>query len=246
MNGRTEPELPGTAVSDTAAAPDFQDELAAVSWYQRRVADGEPLPVTEPEAVASSLHLALDRLGPGSVPQLPLLEMSQYVAVHSLNVALLAIGFAEYLGMPHANVREIALAGLLHDLGMAIVPIDLLGKPGQLEPAERELIKQHPAIGASLIVQSDPALALAAVVAYEHHLRPDGGGYPELRYPRIPHYVSRLVQLCDVYHALSSPRPFRQAWPRDVILSFISSRAGLEFDPELARAFADLVQRDPP
>jgi response regulator RpfG family c-di-GMP phosphodiesterase len=126
---------------------------------------------------------------------------------------------------------------------MVAIPVDLLSKPDQLEPAERELIKQHTLTGATLIVQSEASLQLAAVVAYEHHLRLDGSGYPRLRYPRKAHYATRLVQVCDVYHALSSPRPFRQAWPQDIIFSFINSRAGAEFDPELARALADMLKR---
>ena len=221
----------------------FREELGTVTWYHGVVAEGGALPVAEAEAVAYSLHLTLDRLAGEQLPQLALPGMPDYVAVHALNVALLAIALAEYLGLPPGDVRDVGLAGLLHDIGMVTVPVELLSKPDQLDPEERELIKQHPVAGATLIMQSEASLQLAAVVAYEHHLRLDGGGYPQLRYPRKAHYASRLVQLCDVYHALHSPRPFRQAWPPEIILSFISSRAGSEFDPELARALAELLKR---
>jgi HD-GYP domain-containing protein (c-di-GMP phosphodiesterase class II) len=231
------------AIGTAVASLPLREELGTVSWYQREVAGGEALPATEAQAVAYSLHLSLDRLGQQPVPLLPLPDMSEYVAVHAINVALLSMALAQYLDLPYADVRDIGIAGLLHDLGMALVPVDLLSKPDQLSTEERDLIKQHPVTGATLIVQSEPSLGLAAVVAYEHHLRPDGSGYPQLRYPRKAHYATRLVQLCDVYHALSSPRPFRQPWPQEIILSFINSRAGVEFDPELARAFADMLKR---
>jgi HD-GYP domain-containing protein (c-di-GMP phosphodiesterase class II) len=222
----------------------FREELSTIARYHEAVAAGEPLPVLEAEAVAYALHLALSR-DRDHVPQVPLPGMADYVAVHALNVALLSMAFAEYLGLPANDVLDLGMAGLLHDIGMVTVPVELLGKPAQLEPEERELIKQHPVAGATVIVQAEASLQLAAVVAYEHHLRPDGSGYPQLRYPRSAHYASRLVQLADVYDALSSPRPFRQPWPHDIILSFVGSRAGDEFDPELARGFAELLQRTP-
>jgi len=231
----------GTPEGATPTAS-FVEELAAVAWYQKQVRQGEPLPVTEAEAVAYSLHLTLDRLGHELLPQVPVTGMGEYTAVHGVNVALLAMALAEYVALPQGDVRDIGLAALLHDIGMVTVPVELLSKADQLEPAERELIKQHPVTGASVIVGSEATLQLPAVVAYEHHLRMDGSGYPQLRYPRKAHYVSRLVQLCDVYHALHSPRPFRQAWPQDIIMSFISSRAGVEFDPELTRAFGEMLK----
>jgi putative nucleotidyltransferase with HDIG domain len=169
--------------------------------------------------------------------------MAEYVAVHAINVALLAMAFAEYIGMDHGAIRELGLAGLLHDIGMARVPVELLAKAEQLDEAERDLVKQHPLIGARIIVEADAALELAAVVAYEHHLRADGAGYPVLLYPRKPHLASSMVQLCDVYHALSSPRPFRQPWPNDLAFSFINERAGFDFEPDLATRFIAMIKK---
>jgi len=242
MPAKTNSLEPAAAPGGPAPDLHFPEELATISWLQNAVRRGDPLPVTEAEAVAYSLHVALTRLGDGGMPQLPVHAMTEYVPAHAINVALLAMALADYVGLPHSDVRRIGVAGLLHDLGMVTVPVELLSKPDQLDADERELIKQHPVTGATLIVEAEASLQLAAVVAYEHHIRVDGSGYPQLRYPRKAHYVSRLVQLCDVYHALSSPRPFRQPWPHDIILSFISSRAGAEFDPELARSLAEMLK----
>jgi HD-GYP domain-containing protein (c-di-GMP phosphodiesterase class II) len=104
-------------------------------------------------------------------------------------------------------------------------------------------VKQHPLVGAKIIVESDASLELAAVVAYEHHLRADGSGYPELQYQRKPHFASQLIQLCDVYHALSSPRPFRQAFPADLAFSFLNERSGFEFDPTLSARLISLIKK---
>lgn len=241
----TPPERPFAQDQLDTREPDprFMQELKTVFWLQYQVRLGNPLPVVEAEAVAHSLHVALAAEGPDVIPQLPLRRMAEYVAVHAVNVSLLAMALAEQVGLAESDVREFGLAGLLHDIGMARVPVELLAKADQLEPAERDIIKQHPVEGARLIVQADASLELAAVVAYEHHIRMDGSGYPALTFPRPSHYAARLVQLCDVYHALHSPRPFRQAWPQDIIFSFINERAGFEFDPELAHALTAMLQQ---
>jgi HD-GYP domain-containing protein (c-di-GMP phosphodiesterase class II) len=229
---------------DTAAdLPQFAEELKAVFWLMYQVRQGNKLPVMEAEAVAHSLYVSMRLDGETTLPQIPLHRMAEYVAVHAINVSLLAMALAEFDGLDPDAVREIGLAGLLHDVGMARVPVELLAKADQLADDERELVKQHPLTGARIIVEADAALELAAVVAYEHHLRADGAGYPVLRYPRKPHYASQLVQLCDVYHALRSPRPFRQPWPVDLAFSFINERAGFDFDPALATKMVAMVKQ---
>jgi len=236
------PDAADTLLDSEPTDPRFREELDAVFWLQQEVRDGRRLPVTEADAVSHSLYVALQQDGAARIPQLPLHDMTEYVAVHAINVSLLAMALGEHVGLDAGEVRDLGMAALLHDIGMAQLPTDLLGKAEQLEDEERELIKQHPLRGARIIVEADAALDLAAVVAYEHHLRPDGSGYPVLTYPRTSHYASRLVQLCDIYHALRSPRPFRSAWPADIVASFISERAGFEFDPELATQLTKMLR----
>lgn len=233
---------PATTQLDTAPVPDlFREELDTVLWIEQQVRDGRPLPVLEADAVVHSLFVSLQQAGPQSLPQLPLHDMTRYVAVHAVNVSILAMALAEHDGLDPGAARDAGMAGLLHDIGMARVPVDILAKAEQLTESERERVKEHPVEGARIIVEADAALDLAAVAAFEHHLRPDGTGYPKLRFPRAGHYMSRLVQLCDIYHALRSPRPFRKAWPEDIVLSFVNERAGFEFDPELAARLTRLV-----
>jgi HD-GYP domain-containing protein (c-di-GMP phosphodiesterase class II) len=225
------------------AEPDlrYREEVAAITWLLDEVREGHPLPVVEAEAVAHSLFVSMRTEGQTELRLRPLHDMREYGSVHALNVSMLSMGLAEQLGFDQSAVREIGLAGLLADVGMVRVPVDLIAKSEQLDAAERESIKSHPSEGARIIVESDSALALPAMVAYEHHLRMDGSGYPALSFPRTPHQISRLVQICDTYHALRSPRPFRQAWPNDVIFSFLQQRAGMDFDPDMATRLIALV-----
>lgn len=96
--------------------------------------------------------------------------------------------------------------------------------------------------GARLILQAEEQLDMAAVVAYEHHVRIDGGGYPTLKYERACHQASNLVHVCDVFDALRTRRPYRDAWPTGRALSLISEGAGTEFDADIARAFVQMMR----
>lgn len=240
----------GASSPDTAeshVAPGLAPELMAMRWLQNEVREGRPLPVIEVSTVAATLHVTMRAEGRLGLPLLAVADMDDYLAVHALNVAMLAMALSEYVDFDTDATRKIGVAALLHDIGMTRLPPELIAKPGQISAVERERIKEHPVEGARIIIGSDPSLELAATVAYEHHLKVDGSGYPRLTYPRPGHYVSRLVQLCDIYHALRSPRPFRQPWPRDIIYSFLNERAGFEFHPALAAALTRMTQQlDPP
>jgi putative two-component system response regulator len=81
------------------------------------------------------------------------------------------------------------------------------------------------------------------VVAYEHHIMLNGGGYPTFRFRRDCHHASKLVHVCDVYDALRTNRPYREAWPQEKTLSYLKDRAGTEFDPELVTAFVRMMRQ---
>jgi putative nucleotidyltransferase with HDIG domain len=177
------------------------------------------------------------------LPLLRLKEFDQYTTTHALNVAVLTMALAESIGMGAPAVRSLGLAGLLHDLGKIKIPQEILNKPGKLTSLERAVVESHPADGARMILEGDEPLDLAATVAYEHHLCMDGRGYPTLHYPRQAHHASRLVHVCDVYDALRTRRPYRDAWTSAEALEYITKRAGSEFDPEAVSAFVSMMQR---
>jgi putative two-component system response regulator len=112
-----------------------------------------------------------------------------------------------------------------------------------LTPEEREVMQTHPAEGARIILASEEELELAAVVAYEHHILLNGGGYPPMHFRRTCHRASKLVHVCDVYDALRTKRPYRDAWPLDRVLSYLEEESGKEFDPELVRSFTTMMRK---
>jgi putative two-component system response regulator len=139
-------------------------------------------------------------------------------------------------------VRAFGVAGLLHDLGKVRVPSEILNKPGPLTASERKVMQTHPVEGARIILDSDKPLDLAAVVAYEHHIMLNGQGYPCLHHKRGCHHASHIVHVCDVYDALRTKRPYRDAWEPDRILAYIGDRSGTEFEPGVAQAFIGMMR----
>jgi putative nucleotidyltransferase with HDIG domain len=233
--------------ADTAIGLEDFSPLACdtetMQWILDEVRDERPLPLIEAEAVVASLFM--EQRGPGGIRVRlgAARDPRSYHAVHALNVCMLAMSMGDELQFDLPSIRRIGLAALLHDIGMMRVPADVIGKQGQITPDERERVKDHPIEGARILLAAGRSMDLPAVVAYEHHLKMDGSGYPRVTYPRSPHYISRLVQVCDVYEALSSARPYRPAWPVEIILSYLNERAGFEFHPALTGALAALIQR---
>ena len=134
------------------------------------------------------------------------------------------------------------VAGLLHDIGKIRIPIEVLTKPGKFTEEERRLMDRHPVDGARIILQGDQDLDLAATVAYEHHIMLNGDGYPALHYRRECIMASRLVHVCDVYDALITKRPYRDAWPHTQAIAYLDERAGVEFDPKIVATFVRMMQ----
>ena len=213
------------------------EEAETFRWLQSEVQSSGSVPLLEAEAVVRSLSVAMHGDSRIVLPLLKLKEFDRYTTTHSLNVAVLSMGLAESLGCRPKEVRAIGVAGLLHDIGKIRIPLEVLTKPGKLNDEERAIMNQHPLDGARVIMQTDEDVGMAATVAYEHHIMLNGGGYPALHYNRECTMASRLVHVCDVYDALSTMRPYREAWPSEKVLSYLEERTGTEFDPELVGAF---------
>jgi len=226
---------------DPTAVPDLDAEVEAIRWIHGEVEAVGRLPLLEAEAVVRSLTIAMHSQSRIRLPLLQLKTFDQYTTTHSTNVAVLAMASAEYLGLGSREIRAFGVAGLLHDLGKVRIPRDILVKPGKLTDEERAVMQSHPVDGARIILEQDMQLDLAAFVAYEHHIMLNGGGYPTLRYPRDSHYASKVVHVCDVYDALCTHRPYREAWASERALGYLAERVGTEFDPELVEAFTRMI-----
>ena len=221
----------------------LDEEAASIQWMHKDVQERGKLPLAEAEAVVRSLSMAMHGDQDMILPLLQLREFDEYTTTHSLNVSVLTMALAESLGLAQQDVRTFGVAGLLHDLGKVQVPQDILNKPGKLTDEERTIMQQHPVAGAKLIIESWKRLDLAAAVAHEHHIMINGHGYPTCHYRRDCHKASKLVHVCDVYDALRTRRPYRDAWEAERVLTYIEERAGTEFEPEAAIAFVRMMRK---
>ena len=230
-------------ISTEAIPFSLREEAEAVVWVHEVLQDGGELPLMEAEAVVRSLTVAMHGDRQMMLPLLQLRQFDEYTTTHSLNVSVLSMGLAEWLGLGGRDVRAIGVAGLLHDLGKVTIAKEILNKPGDFTEQEREIMNSHSAEGARMILTSDQQLDLAAAVAYEHHIMIDGGGYPSLRYPRDCHFASKLVHVCDVYDALRTNRPYRAPWSAKKVLVYIEEKSGTEFDGAMAHAFTAMMDQ---
>lgn len=157
---------------------------------------------------------------------------------HIIRVAWYARIIARELGLSEADQEIMFRAAPMHDVGKIGVPDYILLKPGALDEAEFEIMKQHTVIGYRILGgSSSELLRVAADVALTHHERWDGSGYPERRRgDQIP-IGGRIVAVADSYDALTSRRPYKAGWPAELAWQFLAANAGTRFDPACVAAF---------
>jgi len=168
-----------------------------------------------------------------------------YTRSHSQRVSALGRQLAEAVGLSAREADVIAQAGLLHDIGKIGVPESVLGKPGRLDPDEWELMRRHPVLGAQIVAPFD-FFAAGSIIVRHHHERWDGSGYPDgLRGAAIP-LGARIVAVADVYDALTSTRPYREALPHHVAIEHIVGEAGRTLDDDIVAALLRVTRDNEP
>nr|MBC8509283.1 HD-GYP domain-containing protein [Chloroflexota bacterium] len=159
---------------------------------------------------------------------------------HSQRVTEMTMQLAQAMGMSKKELAHVRRGALLHDIGKMGVPDSILHKPGPLTDKEWEIMRQHP-VYAYNFLSSIGYLRPALDIPYYHHEKWDGTGYPfGLDGEKIPS-PARIFAVVDVWDALSSERPYRDAWPKEEIITHIQEQAGKHFDPRVVEAFLDLL-----
>ncbi|MHB8881251.1 MAG: HD-GYP domain-containing protein [Thermodesulfovibrionales bacterium] len=168
----------------------------------------------------------------------PVKSHNEYTYVHATNVSVLTIFQAEALGFKGENLRDIGLAGLLHDVGKMFVSNTVLDKQGKLDEEEWNEMRMHPVYGALYLSKLPDTQPLAAIVAFEHHMKYNGTGYPDTkRSGRNQHIVSQMVAIADFFDALRTERPYRKPLPVPAIISMMQEGSGKDFNPMLVENF---------
>jgi len=210
--------LPAEARDPSAALRLADDRLAANKRTRRESAD-------------RTIHTLLEALA----------EREPHLQVHLDGVEALSVAIGRTLGLEERELRLLARAAQLHDLGKLAIPDGILSKPGPLDLQEWEFVRQHPLVG-ERILRGSPALQEVATIVRSTHEHWDGSGYPDgLAGEQIP-LAARIVGACDAFAAMASRRPYRTALAPEAALTELERRAGTHFDPAVVQILAALVR----
>ena len=155
---------------------------------------------------------------------------------------MLSLFQAESLGIKDQLLQDVGLAALLHDVGKLFISKEILDKKGRLDEREFAEITLHPSYGAAYLAKVDGITRLAPIVAFEHHRKYDGTGYPKFNMnEKRQHICSQIVTISDFFDAVRSYRPYKKSWKTEDILVFMKKNASKDFNPSLVDNFAKML-----
>ncbi|MCK4777937.1 MAG: HD domain-containing protein, partial [Actinomycetia bacterium] len=166
---------------------------------------------------------------------------SKYLTYHSINVMILSICLGFHVGLNKSSLNLLGLSALFHDIGKTKIPQEIQFKNEKLTSQEWETMKNHPLFGAEQILNLRSLNKVAMIVALEHHRGFDLSGYPSLSTKEKTHFFSRLVETVDTFEAITSRRPFRQAFTPPVALQIMVEKKGGKLDPYLIKSFVEMM-----
>jgi len=229
-------------VADIATYRKLYDDAVSVAetlWDSAKL-DGMP----DPDAGSQIVNSLADEVSQNRTALLALTTLKNYDSytfTHMVNVSILTMGQARGLGIEGSLLREFGLSALLHDIGKVKTPSEILNKPEKLTDQEFAVLRRHTVDGAEILRRTPEIPALAPIVAFEHHLRADGTGYPFGVKRDILNLGTMLCGIADVYDAMRSQRVYQEAFPTDRILAVLQRNDGKQFDQNLVRRFSQLV-----
>ncbi len=216
-----------------------QGKEAVVSMFQE-VRMGKAVDHEAAAALVDEISSSVLR-NPGALISLARLRSADdYTYMHSVAVCALMVSLARQLSLDDQTIRAAGMAGLLHDLGKALMPMEVLNKPGKLTDEEFRIIKSHPVEGHRLLVEGGGAGAISLVVCLYHHEKIDGSGYPKgLKDAEISLYA-KMGAVCDVYDAITSNRPYKSGWDPAESIRKMTEWSG-HFDTRVFQAFVKSI-----
>jgi putative nucleotidyltransferase with HDIG domain len=213
-----------------------QAKQAVVSMFEE-ARMGNTVDVGGAELLVEEISDSVSR-NPGALISLARLKtVDDYTYMHSVAVCAMMVALAKQLGLDEAQTRSAGLAGLLHDLGKALMPMAVLNKPGKLTDAEFTIIKSHPVEGHKMLLGGVNVDPMVLDVCLHHHEKTDGSGYPSgLKADEISLFA-KMGAVCDVYDAITSNRPYKLGWDPAESLRKMAEWTRGHFDPTVFQAF---------
>jgi putative nucleotidyltransferase with HDIG domain len=229
-------------LSDMAAIRRLYNDAVSVatSVWDSASTEGKP-DATMANTMVDGLAQAVAQNRTALLALTTLKNYDNYTFTHMVNVSILTMGQARALRIDGPLLREFGLAALMHDIGKVRTPLEVLNKPDKLTDAEFAIMKRHTVEGAEILRKTPDMPALAPVVAFEHHLRLDGSGYPDKVKRSSLNIGTMLCSIADVYDAMRSQRAYQQAFPSERIIEVMKRNDGKQFDQHLVRRFTQLI-----
>jgi putative nucleotidyltransferase with HDIG domain len=220
--------------------PDYAESLLLAQQTFENTSAGKPLDVV---TVRDLVQLLIYKVARSNAALGQILAVKQYENLtycHSVNVAMLSLLLGKHVGLNDAMLAALTEAALLHDVGKTQIPLDVVKKPGALDKAERKLIESHTTLGAEILVQAEGLHPVTPTVALEHHRAVKGGGYPDLG-DAIPHPMSQIVSVADVYEAITGARSYQEPTPPERACLILARLAGDKLNTALVKTFVNAI-----
>lgn len=226
-----------TAVElERAAKICFQCKQAVISMFQE-ARMGKAVDVGGAQKMVEEISDSVTR-NPGALISLARLKtVDDYTYMHSVAVCAMMVALSKQLGCDARQTRLAGLAGLMHDLGKALMPMEVLNKPGKLTDAEFAIIKTHPVEGHRLLLTGADVDPVVLDVCLHHHEKTDGSGYPKGLQDEEISVFAKMGAVCDVYDAITSNRPYKAGWDPAESLRRMAEWSKGHFDAKIFQAF---------
>jgi len=221
--------------------PDYEESLALAQHAFDQLSSDRVLDI---RAVGDLVRLLMFRVVASHAALAQILTVKQYenlTYVHSVNVAVLSLLIGRQIGIDEETLPVLVEAAVLHDVGKTRIPLDLVKKPGALDKRERKMMEAHPVLGAELLMQVDGLRPATALVALEHHRTVLGGGYPDIGDGVVPHVLSQIVSVADIYEAVTGARSYQVPTPPERACLLLARLAGTKLNASLVKAFVSAI-----
>ncbi|MGE5243599.1 MAG: HD-GYP domain-containing protein [Betaproteobacteria bacterium] len=221
--------------------PDYEESLVLAQQAFEQLSDSRVIDV---RAVRDLVQLLMYRVVSSHAALAQILAVKQYenlTYVHSVNVAVLSLLIGRQLNLDEPTLAILVEAAVLHDVGKTRIPLDLVKKPGALDKRERKMIEAHTVLGAEILAQVDGLRPVTPLVALEHHRGVLGDGYPDLGRGVVPHVLSQVVSVADIYEAVTGARSYQAPTPPERACLLLARLAGSKLNAALVKLFVNAV-----
>lgn len=248
----TTPPAPAPAPARSNAPTSMEAELRAAALICNRAREavsrmfaearlGRAVDASGARDLVNEIADSLTRNPSALISLARLKTADDYTYLHSVAVCALMVALARQIKLSEGDVRQAGMAGLMHDLGKAAIPLDILNKPGKLTDEEFAIVREHPVEGHAMLQEVGGVSALVLEACLHHHEKMDGTGYPHRQQGEGISRIARMAAICDVYDAITSDRPYKRGWDPAESVRRMAEWGPAHFDPRLFQAFVKSI-----